>query len=98
MGPLEISNIPQIKIINYISKLYPKVRVVLKEDPILEFIDDSILEQISTKTGLLKPTLKKYIRNGKYPIFFLKELDNISDQDIFRLIEDSNPLFFSKWK
>lgn len=98
MKTSEIPDSPKVKINNYISKLSDKIRIILDQDIILKYINNFILENISSRLCFLKSSLNKYLKNKKYPIFFLKELDKLVRVDIFNLIEQHNPIFFSKWK
>ena len=98
MKTSEIPDFPKIRINNYIARLSDNIRVILDQDIISRYIDNFILDNISSRLGFLKASLNKYIKNKKYPLFFLKELDKIVNADIFNLIEQHNPIFFSKWK
>ena len=81
-----------------ISKLSNKIRIILEKDLFSSLINEPILENIALNLNFQKASLKKYIKYRKYPIFFLKELNKQIDKDVFNLIEQNNPLFFSKWK
>lgn len=98
MKTYKIPDFPKIKIGNYIYKLSDKIRIILEEDVISKRINDDLLEHISFRLGYSMCSLKKYVKMKKYPLFFIKELNNIASEDIFYLIEKNNPIFFSKWK
>ena len=94
----KIPDFPRIEINNYISKLSGNIRVILKEKTLNSLITESVLIDISKKLNYRVASLRKYIRKNQYPLFFIKILNNLSSSDVFKLIEDNNLIFFSKWK
>ena len=98
MKTSKIPDFPKIEINNYISKLSGNIRVILNEKTLNSLITESILMDISKKLNYKVASLKKYIRKNQYPLFFIKILNNLKSDDIFRLIEKNDPIFFSKWK
>ena len=86
MKSSEIPDNPKIMISNYIYLLSDKIRVNLRNNIVSDYITRDTFDVISSKLGILKPTLKKYIRFKKYPIFFLRELDKTTNVDLFKLI------------
>jgi len=94
MKTFEIPDYPTITLSNYINKLSNKIWVSLESDLIAEVIQHNI-KDISLDIGILESSLKRYTRKKKYPLFLIRKLDKFN-RNLYSIIEDNNPLFFSR--
>jgi hypothetical protein len=98
MKTSEIPDFPRIKINNYISKLSNKIKVIVSGDSVSRFMTYDKIKIMYSKLDYTERTIKKYVQNNQYPFLFIKTLNDIVSKNIFYMIEQNNPIFFSKWK